>query len=111
MKVVGIVGSPRSNGNTEYLVRNTLDEISKNGIEVELIALCDKKIDYCTGCDYCKINNKCHIEDDMVLLTSKVKEADGIIMSSPVYLGDMTGLAKSFIDRLRPLRNIHAFKY
>ena len=46
MKVVGIVGSPRSNGNTEYLVRNTLDEISKNGIEVELITLCDKKIDY-----------------------------------------------------------------
>ena len=44
-------------------------------------------------------------------LTEKVKNADGVIMSSPVYFGDMTGLAKSFIDRLRPLRNVHAFKY
>ena len=111
MKVVGIVGSPRSNGNTEHLVRNKLDEITKQGIETELVTLHDKKINYCTGCDYCKKNNECHIDDDMKLLTKKVKDADGIIMSSPVYFGDMSGLAKSFIDRLRPLRNIHAFKY
>jgi len=44
-------------------------------------------------------------------LTKKLLDADGIIMSSPVYFGNMTGLAKSFIDRLRPLRNVHAFKY
>lgn len=111
MKVVGIVGSPRKNGNTEYLVRIALDEISKQDIDVELITLHDKKINYCIGCDYCKKNNECYIDDDMKILTKKVKEADGIIMSSPVYFGDMTGLAKSFIDRLRPLRNVHAFKY
>lgn len=111
MKVVGIVGSPKENGNTKHLVKNTLDEIRKQGIKTELVTLHDKKINYCTGCDYCKKNNECHIDDDMKLLTKKVKDADGIIMSSPVYFGDMSGLAKSFIDRLRPLRNIHAFKY
>ena len=110
-KVVGIVGSPRANGNTEFMVKTTLNRIKKSGIETELITLHDKNINYCIGCDSCKKTNKCGINDDMQELTKKVKDADGIIMSSPVYFGDMTGLAKSFIDRLRPLRNIHAFKF
>lgn len=111
LKVIGIVGSPRSNGNTEFMVRTTLEKIEKRGIETELITLHDKNIGYCIGCDNCKKTNKCIIDDDMQNITKKVKEADGIIMSSPVYFGDMTGLAKTFIDRLRPLRNVHAFKY
>ena len=111
LKVVGIVGSPRANSNTEFMVQTTLDELNKSGIKCELITLHDKEINYCVGCDSCKKTNECVIKDDMQELTKKVKEADGIIMGSPVYFGDMTGLAKSFIDRLRPLRNIHAFKY
>lgn len=111
MKVIGIVGSPRSGGNTEYMVNYTLDELKMQGFETELITLHDKDIRYCVGCDECKKTDECVIKDDMQELTKKVLDADGIIMSSPVYFGDMTGLAKSFIDRLRPLRNIHAFKY
>jgi multimeric flavodoxin WrbA len=111
LKVIGIVGSPRSGGNTEFMVKTTLDKIKEEGIETELITLHDKEIKYCVGCDSCKKTNECVITDDMQELTRKVKDADGIIMGSPVYFGDMTGLAKSFIDRLRPLRNIHAFKY
>lgn len=111
LTVIGIVGSPRANGNTEFMVKTTLEKIEENGIETELITLHDKNIGNCIGCDSCKKTNECIIKDDMQELTQKVKEADGIIMSSPVYFGDMTGLAKSFIDRLRPLRNIHAFKY
>lgn len=111
LKVVGIVGSPRTNGNTEFMVKHTLLKLEEKGIETELIRLNDKNINFCTGCDACKKTDKCVIDDDMQELTEIVKEADGIIMSSPVYFGDMTGLAKTFIDRLRPLRNIHAFKY
>lgn len=111
LKVVGIVGSPRSNGNTEFMVQTTLDKIKEAGIQTELITLHDKNINFCVGCDSCKKTNKCVIEDDMQELTEKVLGADGIIMSSPVYFGDMTGLAKTFIDRLRPLRNVHSFKY
>lgn len=111
LKVVGIVGSPRKNGNTEFMVKTTLDKINEAGIQTELITLYDKDINYCIGCDSCKKTNECVIADDMQELTKKVLDANGVIMSSPVYFGDMTGLAKSFIDRLRPLRNIHAFKY
>ena len=111
LKVVGIVGSPRKDGNTEYMVRKCLEYISQEDIEVELVTLHDKNISFCVGCDSCKATNKCVINDDMQMLTDKVRDADGVIMSSPVYFGDMTGLAKTFIDRLRPLRNVHAFKY
>lgn len=111
LKVVGIVGSPRSNGNTEFMVKHALNRIGEKGIETELITLHDKNIGFCRGCDSCKTANKCVVEDDMQKLTEKIREADGIIMGSPVYFGDMTGLAKTFIDRLRPLRNDHAFKF
>lgn len=111
LKVVGIVGSPRNGGNTEYMVNYTLNELKMLGFETELVKLHDKNINYCVGCDECKKTNECVIKDDMQELTKKLLDADGIIMSSPVYFGNMTGLAKSFIDRLRPLRNIHAFKY
>lgn len=111
VKVIGIVGSPRIEKNTEFLVKTALDKIEDLGFDVELVRLADKEINYCVGCGVCKQTDKCVINDDMQVLTEKVKKADGIIMSSPVYFGDMTGLAKSFIDRLRPLRNTHEFKY
>ncbi len=110
MKVVGVVGSPRSKGNTEFMVNLALEKFKEEGFDVELITLHDKKIGFCQGCGYCKKNNKCVIEDDMQELTEIVKNADGLVMSSPVYFGGMTGLAKTFVDRLRPLRNMHSLK-
>lgn len=112
LKVLGIVGSPHNHGNTAFLVENSLDVIKKEvDFEVELITLGDKNINYCVGCDECKKTNECTIDDDMRELTVKVRDADALIVGSPVYFGDMTGQLKSFIDRLRPLRNIHAFKF
>ncbi|MCD7781721.1 MAG: flavodoxin family protein [Methanosphaera sp.] len=111
MKVVGVVGSPKSDGNTSYLVERALEYIENEGIDTELITLANKDIKFCQGCDYCKGSGECIIEDDMRELTSIIDGCDGLIMSSPVYFGDMTGLAKTFIDRLRPLRNKHSLKY
>lgn len=112
LKVVAIVGSPRVDGNTEFLTKTALDKIDEEDeFEVELITLADKEINYCVGCGVCIKTGKCAFTDDMVEITQKVADADGLIFASPVYFGDMTGLAKSCIDRLRPLRRIHNFKY
>ncbi|RAP50375.1 MAG: flavodoxin [Methanosphaera sp. rholeuAM74] len=111
LKVVAVVASPRKDGNTEYLAKVALEQAEKRGVETELITLYDKDISYCTGCDKCKQTNKCAISDDMDELTEKIGCADGVIMASPVYFGNMTAQAKTFLDRLRPLRNVHAFKY
>ncbi len=110
MKVVGIVGSGRPEGNTEILTRIALEEIQKEGLETELISLAGKKIKPCDGCRSCTQTGKCHFKDDFESIFVKMKEADGIILSTPVYYGaatpQMVGLISRFYSkRGKPLRN------
>ena len=109
MKVVGIVGSPRVGGNTETLTRIALDEIKKRGLETELITLAGKKIRPCDGCKSCVKTGKCRFKDDFDVIFAKVKEADGLILASPVYYGAATPQITAFISRFystegKPLR-------
>lgn len=90
MKVVGIVGSARLGGNTEILTRIALDEVQKAGLETELVSLAGKKIEPCDGCRSCSKTGKCHIRDDFGSIFKKMKEADGIILATPVYFGAAT---------------------
>lgn len=102
MKVLGICGSPRKGGNTEILIREALDAARKSGAETELVLLRDLKIEHCDGCEMCGKDSglsECHIKDDMQPLYKKIEEADGIILGSPNYYSNMTGMMKDFIDR------------
>jgi multimeric flavodoxin WrbA len=100
MKVIGISGSPRKNGNTEFLIRLALEEMGREGIETELIPLADKEISPCNACMACKTDkNQCVIQDDFDPIFLKMKEADGIILGTPVYFGSATPNIKSLIDR------------
>jgi len=87
MKVVGVVGSARTGGNTEILTSIALDEIRKEGIKTELINLAGKRIEPCDGCRACSETGKCHYKDDFEEIAEKMIEADGIILASPVYYG------------------------
>jgi multimeric flavodoxin WrbA len=101
MKVLGIVGSPRHGGNTEILIRETLQTISLDGIEVETVLLADKKINPCNACLLCKEKkNFCAIEDDLTPILEKIKMTDGLILGSPVYFGSATPNIKALIDRV-----------
>jgi multimeric flavodoxin WrbA len=99
MKVLGIVCSPRRGGNTEILVNEALDSAKDLRAEVELVTICDKKIAPCDACESCKTTRKCRIEDDMQEIYSKLTEADGIILGTPVYFWSVTAQAKALIDR------------
>jgi multimeric flavodoxin WrbA len=99
VKVVGIIGSPRRGGNTEILTQIALDEIQKEGIETELIRLAEKKIIPCDGCRGCVKTGECHIKDDWASVFAEMKEADGIILASPVYYGAATPQIVSLISR------------
>jgi multimeric flavodoxin WrbA len=99
MKVIGIVGSPRKNGNTELLTRHTLKAISEEGLDIELIRLAGLEIKPCTACMACKKQETCSIEDDLFPIYLKMKEADGIILASPVYYGSATALIKGLMER------------
>jgi multimeric flavodoxin WrbA len=99
MKVVGIVGSPRKGGNTEILTAYTLKAIREEGLETELISLAGLDIKPCNACRACDKEERCPIEDDLFPIYLKMKEADSIILASPVYYGSDTSLIKAFMER------------
>ena len=99
MKVVGIVGSPRKKGNTEMLTTHALKAIAEEGLDTELIPLAGLDIKPCNACMACSKEECCPIEDDLFPLYLKLKEADGIILASPVYFGSATALTKAFMER------------
>lgn len=100
MRVVGINGSARKDGNTAIIIKIIFAELENRGIETELIQLHDKDIKSCKGCFSCKGNKKCILKDDIFNeCLNKVLEADGIILGSPVYSADISSKMKAFIER------------
>jgi len=99
MKVIGIVGSPRKGGNTEILTAHTLKAIAEEGLETELIPLAGLDIKPCNACRDCAKEERCSIEDDLFPIYVKMREADGIILASPVYYGSATALIKALMER------------
>ena len=99
MKAIGIVGSPRKNGNTEILAKHTLKAIAEEGLDTELIRLSGLDIRPCDACMVCRDEERCPIDDDLFPLYIKIKEADAVILASPVYYGSATALLKAFMER------------
>ena len=95
--VLGICGSARKKGNTATLLREVLNAA---GMESELIFLSDLTIGFCTGCLSCvKNRGVCIKDDDMKGLLGKMIAAQAIVLGSPNYYYDVSGLMKNMIDR------------
>jgi len=103
MKILGVTGSLRKGGNTEFTVKSSLKAATALGAKTDEINLSDYNIHPCSGCGICK-KEKCHIDDGMHELLLKVAEADALIIGGPVYYGSISGGLKSFLDRCRPLK-------
>lgn len=102
MKVIAFNGSPKKEGNTYHAIRMVTKELEKEGIEVEIIHVGNKIIRGCLACNACarNKNGKCIIDNDEVNeWIQKMKEADGIILGSPVHYSAIGGTMKSFLDR------------
>jgi multimeric flavodoxin WrbA len=100
MKVLGISGSMRKDGNTADLVKVILERCHAEGIKTEFISLSGKKINPCLGCEKCKEKKWCVIEnDDWDDLIQKVLDCDILVLGSPTYYYDVCGHLKNFIDR------------
>jgi multimeric flavodoxin WrbA len=103
MKVIGINGSPRKNGNTSLLIQAVFHELQKEGIETELINIALKPVRGCKGCYTClnNQNKRCIFDGDKVNESiEKMVAADGIILGSPTYFTDVTAEMKAWIDRV-----------
>ncbi len=102
MKVVAFNGSPRKDGNTAQSIHYVFEELTIEGIEVELVNIGLKRLSGCIACFKCRENKdkKCVIkDDDMNSYIEKMDAADGIIIGSPVYYGSMTTNTKALIER------------
>jgi multimeric flavodoxin WrbA len=99
MKVIAVTGSPRKHGNTEILAEHALNAISEEGLETEIVSLAGRDIRPCTACMACTKGEKCSVNDDLMPVYFKMKEADGIILASPVYYGSCTALLKGLMER------------
>lgn len=99
MKILGLCGSSRKKGNTEFLLNEALQSAGKEGAETELYSLVGKNIGPCVGCRSCSKTAKCKTDDDMQELYIKLLESDGIIFATPVYFYNMTSQFKAVIDR------------
>jgi multimeric flavodoxin WrbA len=100
MKVVGIIGSPRRDGNTETLVERVLAGAAAAGAQTSTFHLNEMNIRGCQACYYCKEHGHCRQDDDMVQIYRTLLDADGIVLGSPVYMGYVTAQTKLFMDRL-----------
>jgi len=98
-KILGVVGSPRRNGNTHIIVSRILEGAKKGGAAVEILFLGDLTIAECDGCHVCWEGKGCSKNDDMNNIYQKIIESDVIIFGTPVYWYGPTALMKGFIDR------------
>lgn len=98
-KVLALMGSPRKGKNTDTLLSYLLDGINKEEYEIKKIDLVDKKIHYCTGCDYCGHVEACVEKDDMYQIYEGFDTSDIIILAAPIYFNSINGLTKNMVDR------------
>lgn len=102
MKVVAFNGSPNKEGNTYHAIKLVAEELEKQSIQVEIIHVGGQAVRGCMACGGCgrNQNEKCVLPGDSVNeWIQKMKDADGIILGSPVHYSGVGGTMKSFLDR------------
>lgn len=105
MRVIAINGSSRKKCNTAALLKKSLEGAASLGAETKLIHLCDLNYKGCCSCFVCKrkdykTTGYCVMQDDLTTVLKEVMESEVLLLGSPIYLGNITGAMKSFLERL-----------
>ncbi|MBE6373753.1 MAG: flavodoxin family protein [Lentisphaerae bacterium] len=104
MKIIAINGSPRKNWNTDTLLKKVLDGAASAGAETEMVYLYDLKFCGCRSCMACKLKkeprpDRCVLRDELTAVLDRVREADAVVLGSPIYFSEVTGEMRSFFER------------
>jgi multimeric flavodoxin WrbA len=103
LKILGIAGSPRRDGNTDHLLQQVIAGASSQGAETKTVTLSELNISPCRHCDGCIKTGKCVVDDDMQWLHIDLREADHIVLASPIFFMGVTAQTKAMIDRCQAL--------
>ena len=107
-KVLILNGSPRKKGSTALLAQEAARALHDAGIETETVFLNEVAIKGCQACFWCKKNTvaECAVKDGMQDLHKKIKECDGMIVTSPIYFGNITAQTTLWLNRMYPYLNL-----
>ena len=103
--VLAFNGSPRKKWNTATLLEKALEGAASQGAKTEFIHLYDLNFKGCISCFSCKTRGgysygRCAVKDDLAPIFKKIEEADALILGSPIYFGTVSGVMRSFMERL-----------
>ena len=99
MKKIIAINSSKRKMNTYGVIKEVEKILNNNNIDVEIINLFDYDIKPCIGCEHCLIKGNCVLKDDVSEIMDKIKSSDGVILTSPVYMENVSGALKTFLDR------------
>jgi len=100
MKVLMINGSPRQGGNCSIALNEMKKIFEEAGVECTEVVIGDKNIRGCIACNFCAKEGKCVFDDEVNKLAPMFKEADGLVIASPVYFASANATLVAFLDRL-----------
>jgi len=103
MFVLGLQGSPRIKGNSALLLSAFLDEAQRCGARTELVNVAQKQISPCQECGACEKKGFCRIADDMQVVYPLLRQADVVVMATPIFFYGPTAQMKALIDRSQAL--------
>lgn len=101
MKATIIVGSARTEGNTEVQAQSVADALMEEGYDVDIIRPAALKILHCIGCNRCVEEDSCYLDDDMQLIYDSFDDCDLFILATPVYFSGPSSIIKQVIDRFQ----------
>jgi multimeric flavodoxin WrbA len=105
MRIIGLNGSPNEDGLTATILKAVLEGAAEAGAAAEIINMKSRKIKTCIQCDdgwgLCRREGNCVLEDDLQEIREDLWRADALVVSTPVYFGELSEVTKSFLDRLR----------
>ena len=100
MFILGIQGSPRLNGNTNYLLSSFMKEAENYGAETKIIEAANIDLKPCKGCMFCETHGRCSINDNMETeFCPQLRRADIVVLATPIYFYTCPALVKGYIDR------------
>jgi multimeric flavodoxin WrbA len=101
--ILGILGSPRSKGNSDILLELVFKGATDAGAAVQKAVLNDLKFKACQGCNDCHEEGRCVQRDDLDPVYEMLEEADAVIIASPIYFSGLSSQTKMLIDRCQCL--------
>ena len=105
MLIVGLNSSPNQDGLTASVLKQVLAGAEAAGAETVLVHMKERTLEACRQCDngwgQCRQEHTCVIEDDFQALREQLHAADALVFANPVYFGELSEVAKTFLDRLR----------